>query len=63
MPNGLMEFKKLKPQRPTVIRIGDIVKTCYYYEGTKTCLGPRCFWQKVGDCPIRDRLKIKLRAK
>jgi len=64
MPNGLMQFKKLKLQRPTVIRVGEVVKTCYYYNGTHQCLGVRCFWPTVGKCPIYNRLKSKmLRAK
>ena len=58
-PKGDFVFRKLKPQRPTVIRVGDIVKTCYYYKGTKTCLGPLCFWIKVGNCPIFNRMKNK----
>ena len=56
-----MMFRKLKPQRPTVIRKGDKVKTCYYYNGMKQCLGARCFWQKIGDCPIQERLIKKMR--
>ncbi len=58
-PQGEFVFRKLKPQRPTVIRVGDTVKTCFYYKGTKTCLGPLCFWTKVGVCPIYNRLKNK----
>ena len=44
-------YKKIKLKRPMVIRKGDKVKECYFYKGTKTCLGPRCFWPKVGTCP------------
>ncbi len=59
-------FKKLYPLRPTVIRKVDTVKTCYYYEGTKDCLGTRCFWSQVGNCPIYNRIQtrlLKLKAK
>ncbi len=56
-PQGEFVFRKLKPQRPTVIRVKDTVKTCFYYKGTKTCLGPLCFWIRVGNCPIFNRLK------
>ncbi len=61
-PQGDFVFRKLKPQRPTVIRVKDTVKTCYYYKGTKTCLGPLCFWIKVGFCPIYNRLKRRKRV-
>ncbi len=54
-------FRKLKPQRPTVIRIGDKVKTCYYHKGMKSCLGSRCFWPRVGVCPIYNRIRVKMR--
>jgi hypothetical protein len=59
LPQGEFVFRKLKPQRPTVIRTGDIVRTCFYYKGTKTCLGPVCYWIKVGECPIFKRIKNK----
>ena len=62
-PKGEYVFRKLKPQRPTVIRMGDVVKVCYYYKGTKTCLGPLCFWPKVGKCSIYAKLKPKITAK
>lgn len=58
-PKGEFVFKKLKPLRPTVIRKGIVVKTCYYYNGTKKCLGARCYWAKVGKCPIRVKLNAK----
>lgn len=57
-------FRKLKPQRPTVVRRGDKVLTCHYYNGMKQCLGPICFWQQVGVCPIFNRVKSRMsRAK
>ena len=62
-PQGEFLFRKLKPKRPTVIRKGDRVKTCYYYANTKRCLGPLCFWPKVGVCPFFNRLKPRFRAK
>ncbi len=62
-PKGDIVFKKLKPLRPTVIRKGYVVKTCYYYNGTKKCLGPRCYWQKIGKCPIMVRVKTRINAK
>jgi len=62
-PQGEFLFRKLKPKRPTVIRNGDKVKTCYYYANTKRCLGSLCFWQKVGTCPFFNRIKTRIRAK
>ncbi len=56
---GSFMFKKLKPQRPVVIRNGRTVKFCYYYAGTKRCLGPLCYWTKVGRCPIFNRIKTR----
>jgi hypothetical protein len=57
-PKGEFVFKKLKPLRPTVIRKGEVVKVCYYHKGTKKCLGARCYWAKVGKCPILTRIRI-----
>ena len=50
-------FRKIKPIRPTVIRKGDKVITCHYYKQLNDCLGPRCFWLKVGSCPHYNRIK------
>ena len=58
-PKGDFVFRKLKPKRPVVIRNGNTVKVCYYYQGTKTCLGPLCYWNKIGKCPIFVRLKLR----
>ncbi len=52
-------FRKLKPRRPSVVRKGDNVKVCHYYNGMKQCLGPTCFWQQVGICPIYNRVKAR----
>ncbi|MFH1473980.1 MAG: hypothetical protein ABIE55_03735 [Candidatus Aenigmatarchaeota archaeon] len=52
-------FRKLKPKRPVVIRNCNTVKVCYYHKGTKTCLGPLCYWLRIGRCPIHDRIIIK----
>ncbi len=55
--NGdLSMFRKLELKRPAVVRVGTMVKSCFYYEGTKQCLGPMCLWPKVGVCPIYNRL-------
>ena len=56
-------FNRLALKRPAVERKGDTVKKCYYWEGTKQCLGPQCFWPKVGVCPIYNKLKVKFKAK
>ena len=62
--NGEPMFRKLTLVRPTVVRKGDTVKVCHYFNGTKQCLGPRCFWPKVGKCPIYNKIKIRvLKAK
>lgn len=61
---GVGLFKRVEPKRPTVIRKGDTVKTCYFYKGMGTCLGPQCFWPRVGTCPFYNRLKSRMvRAK
>ncbi|MFQ6020541.1 MAG: hypothetical protein ACE5J4_00780 [Candidatus Aenigmatarchaeota archaeon] len=52
-------FRRLSLKRPVVIRKGNRVQTCYYYKDLKRCLGSRCFWQKVGVCPIYNRLKLR----
>jgi hypothetical protein len=52
-----MIFRTLKPQRPTVIRKGNVVHLCHYYNGTKQCLGPRCLWIQVGTCKFHKRAK------
>ncbi len=52
-------FKRVVPQRPMVVRKGDVVKVCYFYQGMKECLGTACYWQKIGRCPIFERLKRK----
>ena len=59
-------FRKLQLKRPAVVREGLKVKTCFYYDGTKQCLGSMCLWPKVGVCPIYNRLlksKISFKAK
>jgi len=56
-------FNKLSLRRPAVQRKGDKVMKCFYWEGTKECLGPQCFWVDVGICSIYRRLKIKFKAK
>ena len=61
--NGEPMFRRLELKRPAVVRKGNVVKQCFYYEGTKQCLGPMCLWPKVGVCPIFNRLKVKFRAK
>lgn len=52
-------FRKLKPLRPTVIRVGDKVQTCHYYNELKHCIGPRCFWSQIGTCKFYNRAKKK----
>ena len=56
-------FNRLTLKRPSVERKGDKVVSCHYWEGMHQCLGPQCFWPKVGVCPIYNRLKIKFKAK
>jgi len=52
-----MMFRKLKPQRPNVVRKGNKVISCSYYKQLGQCMGPRCLWQKVGICPHYNRIK------
>jgi len=54
-------FRRLKPKRPSVVRNGDTVKVCHYYKGTKKCLGPMCYWPKVGTCSTFNRMRVKMR--
>jgi len=61
---GEFVFRKLKPKRPVVIRNGDKVKECFYFRGTHRCIGPLCYWLKVGVCPIYNKINgKKLRIK
>jgi hypothetical protein len=55
-------FKKITPKKPVVVRKGDVVQICYFYQGMKECLGALCYWQRVGRCPIYEKLQ-KQRAK
>ena len=59
IPMGSMRYKKIEPKRPSVIRKGDKVKKCYYYNGMKQCLGVRCFWPRVGTCAIYEKINKK----
>jgi hypothetical protein len=52
-------FRKITPKRPMVIRNKNTVKVCFLWQGIKECLGPLCYWQKVGRCPIYIRLRKK----
>jgi len=52
-------FNKLEHKRPAVVRKGDVVKKCFYWEGTHQCLGSQCYWPTVGHCPIFSRLKMR----
>ncbi|HIQ50027.1 MAG TPA: hypothetical protein EYH56_02410 [Nanoarchaeota archaeon] len=52
-------FKKITIKRPVVVREGDVVKVCYFYQGMRECLGFTCYWQKVGKCPIFEKLYKK----
>lgn len=58
-----MLFRRIEPRRPTVVRKGNIVQVCYLYKNMNQCLGPQCFWPKVGKCPIYNRLKTRRFAK
>lgn len=58
-----MIFRRIEPKRPTVVRVGDKVKTCYLYKGMNQCLGPQCFWIKVGNCQFYNRVKGRFIAK
>jgi len=55
-------YRRLVPKRPTVIRKGDVVKKCFYYNGMKQCLGVRCYWPKVGQCEIYKKLFSRTKA-
>lgn len=59
IPMGSVMYKKIEPKRPTVIRDGDKVRTCYYFNGMKQCLGVRCFWPRVGSCAIMEKVNKK----
>ncbi|MFH0829946.1 MAG: hypothetical protein V1887_02175 [Candidatus Aenigmatarchaeota archaeon] len=53
---GGTDYRQITPKRPMVIRKGYSVKSCFYYRGTKTCMGVQCYWPKVGTCSLYDRL-------
>jgi hypothetical protein len=59
----MMAFRRLKPKRPSVVRVGDKVKSCPYYSGLNQCLGPSCFWIQVGSCKFYNRVKGRFAAK
>lgn len=50
-------FRKIKPLRPTVVRLGDKVKVCNYYAEMGHCIGPRCFWSQIGTCKFYNVAK------
>ncbi|MFQ6009856.1 MAG: hypothetical protein ACE5J7_01920 [Candidatus Aenigmatarchaeota archaeon] len=56
IPMGSMRYRKIEPKRPSVIRKGDKVKKCFYFQGMKQCLGVRCYWPRVGMCAIWDKI-------
>lgn len=56
-------FNRLSLKRPSVVRKGDKVIECHYWKGMKQCLGPQCFWIKVGVCMTYNKLKVKFKAK
>ena len=55
-------YARVDLKRPAVMRVGDNVKKCFFWEGTKQCLGPQCFWAKVGTCSVMNRIKRKRRV-
>jgi hypothetical protein len=56
-------YGKLEPKRPTVIRKGDVVKKCFYFQGMcGQCLGVRCYWPKVGSCEIYKKKFSRTKA-
>lgn len=59
--NGTL-FRRLEPKKPAVTRVGDNVRECFFYNGMKECLGVRCYWPRVGKCPIFDRIVAKAGA-
>jgi len=54
-----MEYGRISPKRPVVQRKGDKVVKCMFYNGMKRCFGMRCFWPRVGKCPIYERLQVR----
>ena len=59
IPMGSMRYRKIEPKRSSVIRKGDKVKKCFYFNGMKQCLGVRCYWPRVGTCQIWDKINKK----
>lgn len=58
-----MLFKRIDPKRPSVIRRGNRVETCFLYKGMKECLGAQCLWPRVGTCAVFTRKFKRARAK
>ncbi len=54
-------FKKVTPKKPSVVRKGNVVQVCHLYEGMGECLGALCYWQRVGRCPIFEKLQSRRR--
>ena len=56
-----MEYGRIAPKRPVVQRKGNKVVKCTFYKDMKRCFGLRCFWPRVGKCPIYERLQVRQR--
>lgn len=59
---GGTDYRQLTPKRPMVIRKGYCVKSCFYFRGTKTCMGVQCYWPKVGSCSLYDKLYARTKG-
>ena len=53
---GGPDYMRVQSKKPTVVRKGDKVKRCFFFDGTGDCLGIRCFWASVGSCPTFTKI-------
>ena len=55
-------YARVDMKRPAVQRVGDNVRKCFFWEGTKQCLNVQCFWKSVGTCSVYNRINGKRRV-
>ena len=55
----MMLYRKVQFKRPTVVRKGNVVKVCYLHKELGQCLGPQCYWLKIGKCPFYNKIYSK----
>lgn len=54
-------YGRVETKKPAVVRKGDCVKKCFFWNGAKQCLGVQCFWSRVGTCSVYSKIRGKRR--